>query len=506
MKDNYKPIVLCILDGWGIGNPSYDKYNAIKHANTPCWDELMNSFPNSKLSTCGLDVGLPDGQMGNSEVGHMSIGCGRVIYQDLVRINNAIENRDLENKPIIQDLIKKHKNANKSVHLFGLCSDGGVHSHINHLIYLAKILASNAVSVQLHLFLDGRDVAPSSALIYLQEIEKLIAEYKNIKIATISGRFYAMDRDNRIERTNLSMGAIKNENAIKFKDASEYIKDQYSKDISDEFISPAVYQDYLGIQTGDSVLFTNFRSDRIRQLAEAILDDCEGLEYKIGMTSYSKELSKRLYSLFEEQQINNSLGEILSNSGKKQLRMAETEKYAHVTFFFNGGAEGPYIGEDRVLVPSPRVKTYDLLPEMSAAKLTDKLIEAIEEKKHDLIIINYANADMVGHSGNFEAAKKAVEALDGCLTKIYTAIKKEDGALMITADHGNVECMFDDTASVAHTSHTLNPVPFVLVANDLFKSGISLKDGTLSDIAPTILKIMNMKQPNEMTGSSLIRE
>ena len=506
MKDNYKPIVLCILDGWGIGNPSYDKYNAIKHANTPCWDELMNSFPNSKLSTCGLDVGLPDGQMGNSEVGHMSIGSGRVIYQDLVRINNAIGSGDFEKKSIIQDLIKKHKNSNKSVHLFGLCSDGGVHSHINHLIYLAKILASNAVSVQLHLFLDGRDVSPRSALIYLQEIEQLIAEYKNIKIATISGRFYAMDRDNRIERTNLSMGAIKNENAIKFKDASEYIKDQYLQDISDEFIVPAANQGYLGVGPGDSVLFTNFRSDRMRQLAEALLSSCVELEYKIGMTSYSKELSKRLESLFDKQHINNSLGEVISSNGKKQLRMAETEKYAHVTFFFNGGVEDLYPGEDRILVPSPKVKTYDLLPEMSAAKLTDKLIEAIEEKKHDLIIINYANADMVGHSGKFEAAKKAVEALDGCLTKIYTAIKKEDGALMITADHGNVECMFDDTDSVAHTSHTLNPVPFVLVANDLFKSGISLKDGNLSDIAPTILKIMNMKQPNEMTGSSLIRE
>jgi 2,3-bisphosphoglycerate-independent phosphoglycerate mutase len=506
LSDNYKPIVLCILDGWGIGNPNHEKYDAIKQANTPCWDYLLSNFPSSKLFTSGPAVGLPEGQMGNSEVGHMTIGGGRVIYQDLMRINNSIENGDLASKSIIQDLIKKHQKSNNSVHLFGLCSDGGVHSHLEHLIYLAKLLAAHNISVKLHLFLDGRDVAPRSASIYLKQIDELIKEYNNIEIATISGRFYAMDRDKRIDRTKLCLDAIKNAVGIKIKNAYEYIKEEYSKDISDEFIPPALYNDYLGIQAGDSVLFTNFRSDRIRQIAEALLDNCKGLEYKIGMTNYSKDLSKRLKTLFEEQEISNSLGEALSIEGKKQLRLAETEKYAHVTFFFNGGDEEPYQGEDRILIPSPKVQTYDLLPEMSSTKLTEELIKAIENKKHDLIIVNYANADMVGHSGKFEAATKAVEAIDGCLEKIHSAIEKSSGALLISADHGNIESMFDEQNDVAHTSHTLNPVPFILVANNLYQSKISLKDGDLSDIAPTILQLMNVKKPSEMTGSSLIRE
>lgn len=506
MINNYKTVVLCILDGWGIADPKHDKYNAIKQANAPYWNYLLNNFPNSKLYTSGTAVGLPEGQMGNSEVGHMTIGSGRVIYQDLVRINKSIENGSLEKESIIQNLIKKHQNLNSSVHLLGLCSDGGVHSHIIHMIYLAKLLAANNIVVKLHLFLDGRDVAPRSASIYLKQIDELIKQHNNIEIATISGRFYAMDRDNRTERTNLCLNAIKASLGIKINNFHEYIQAQYAKDISDEFITPATCINYSGIQTGDSILFTNFRSDRIRQLAEALINDYSELEYKIGMTNYSKELSKKLEVLFAEQEINNSLGEIISAADKKQLRMAETEKYAHVTFFFNAGSEEQYIGEDRILIPSPKVQTYDLLPEMSSTKLTDELVKAIENGKYDLIIVNYANADMVGHSGDFEAAKKAVEAIDICLKRIHYAIEKSNSILVISADHGNIEYMFDEKNDIAYTSHTLNPVPFILIANDLEKNRISLRDGNLSDIAPTILKIMNIKQPNVMTGSSLIRE
>jgi 2,3-bisphosphoglycerate-independent phosphoglycerate mutase len=506
LTNDYKTVVLCILDGWGIGDPKHNKYNAIKQANAPYWDYLLSNFPNSKLYTSGAAVGLPEGQMGNSEVGHMTIGSGRVIYQDLVLINKSIENGDLEKESIIQNLIKKHQNLNMAVHLLGLCSDGGVHSHISHLMYLAKLLASNNIVVKLHLFLDGRDVAPRSATLYLEQIDALIKQYNNIEIATISGRFYAMDRDNRMERTKICLNAIKDGLGININNVHDYIQGQYGIDVSDEFIPPAIYGDYSGIQVGDSILFTNFRSDRIRQIAEALLDDYIGLEYKIGMTSYSKDLSKKLEVLFAEQRINYSLGEIISADGKKQLRIAETEKYAHVTFFFNAGSEEPYIGEDRILIPSPKVQTYDLLPEMSSTKLTDALVEAIENGKYDLIIVNYANADMVGHSGDFEAAKKAVEAIDKCLKRIHSSINKSDSILLISADHGNIEYMFDEKNDVAYTSHTLNPVPFLLIANDLTQSRISLKDGNLSDIAPTILKIMNIKQPNVMTGSSLIRE
>lgn len=506
MSNDYRPILLCILDGFGIGNPKDASHDAIKQASLPCWNYLLQNFPYTELETSGKAVGLPVGQMGNSEVGHMAIGSGRIILQDLLRINKAIHNGDLAKHPQLLALIQQHLKSNKIVHLFGLASDGGVHSHLDHLIFLAKLLAKHQLKVKLHLFLDGRDTAPISASIYLNQIDSLIAEFPSIKIATIAGRFYAMDRDQRWQRTKMAYQAIMGKSEDKISNWRDYLQTQYEQNIHDEFVIPAAMNDYEGIKAGDSVIFTNFRSDRVRQLVQSILKDGPSLSYKIGMTHYSEELSLELVSLFPAQIISNNLGEIISLQNKKQLRIAETEKYAHVTFFFNGGKEDLYPGEDRILIPSPDVYTYDLQPEMSAAKVTDELIKAINDNVYDLIVVNYANGDMVGHSGKMEAAVKAVETLDKCLNKLYLEIMKTNGILIITADHGNVEYMFDEGNNVPHTSHTLNPVPFLLVANDLYWSKVKLAKGNLSDIAPTILKIMDIKQPSEMTGTSLIRE
>ena len=503
MNHAHKPIVLCILDGWGINTSTNQEYNALSLANTPTLDYLSANFPSTELSTSGMDVGLPTGQMGNSEVGHMTIGSGRIIFQDLVRINLAIENGDLEKDETILKLMEAHKNNKKSVHLLGLCSDGGVHSHIKHLIFIAELLGFNKISVKLHLFLDGRDVSPKSAEKYLNEIDILITKYPSIEIASIAGRFYAMDRDNRTKRTELSFESIAKAKGLEINNWQDFLDNQYNQNISDEFIIPAVMKNYSGINEGDSLLFTNFRSDRMRQLSQKLIDEAPKLSYKIGMTHYSSKLSKDLTCLFKERSIANGLGEIVSTNNKKQLRIAETEKYAHVTFFFNGGREEPYSGEDRILIESPKVNTYDLQPEMSAAKLTTKLIEAIESQKHDLIVVNYANCDMVGHSGIMSAAVKAVEALDSCIEQLYQAITQINGTLIITADHGNIECMFDEINHAPHTSHTLNPVPLLIIKNDLKNKPLKLEHGTLSDIAPTILKMMNIKQPQEMTGRSI---
>lgn len=510
MTDKYKPVVLCILDGWGISKDPDTRYNAIEQASTPCWDFFLKSFPHTELSTSGEDVGLPKGQMGNSEVGHMTIGSGRVVLQDLLRINQSINDSSLADHSILKQLIKDHQKTNKTVHLLGLCSNGGVHSHIDHMIFLSKLLSENNIQVRLHLFLDGRDVAPSSAPIFLEQIDNLLSN-KNIKIATISGRFYAMDRDSRWERCELAYKAIAKGKGIKTPNWIDHLKNQYQNNIYDEFIMPAAMNDYNGIEEGDSLIFTNFRSDRIRQLAQSLLlsnfnhfprKDIK-LNYQIGMTSYSSELDKTLKTLFSEQKIENNLGKSVSLNNKKQLRIAETEKYAHVTFFFNSGKEDNYPGEDRILVPSPNVHTYDLQPEMSAQLVTQELIKSINSKKYDLIIVNYANTDMVGHSGKMDAAIKSVEAIDSCLSELYKAIKQTDGLLMITADHGNVEQMFNKSDKAPHTSHTTNPVPLVLVANNLEKIKVTITKGNLSDIAPSILKYMNITQPKEMTGRPL---
>lgn len=513
MTDHYKPVVLCVLDGWGIDDSKSNKYNAIGQARTPCWDFLLKNFPNSRLLTSGSAVGLPDGQMGNSEVGHMTIGSGRIILQDLLRINKSISDGSLAQHSYLQALVKDYKNSDHAVHLFGLCSDGGVHSHIDHLIFLIEFLNQNNIKVKLHLFLDGRDVAPNSSGIFLKKIQDVVKQSKNVQIASIAGRFYAMDRDNKWDRTELSYKAIVEAKADKITNIEDYIAGQYDKGIFDEFIPPVIIDDYQGIKDNDSVIFSNFRSDRIRQLAKSILfskfDHFKKknikLKHKLGMTHYSKELNKYLKVLFPEQNLENNLGQIVSVSGKKQLRIAETEKYAHVTFFFNGGVEEAYSGEDRVLVPSPNVRTYDLQPEMSSYLLTEELIKAIESKKYDLIIINYASGDMVGHSGNMEAAIKAAEVIDDCLSKIYKVIKATNSMLMITADHGNLEHMFDEKNQLPHTSHTTNPVPFVVVANNLCKTKKSLPEGNLSDVAPTVLDVLGLETPQEMTGKSLVK-
>lgn len=506
-----KPLVLCILDGLGVNNQIDNSSNAFAIAQTPCLDFLKSNYPYSELVTSGEAVGLPHGQMGNSEVGHMTIGSGRVILQDLLRINEAITNKHLKEHHIIRELINAHKNNNSAVHLLGLCSDGGVHSHIEHMMYIAMILAENDIQVRLHLFLDGRDVGPKTAEIFLKQIDQLINKYNNIQIATISGRFYAMDRDNRWDRIKIAYDAIASGGAIKIDNWQEYLLSQYSKEIYDEFIKPASLQNYMGMQNSDSIIFTNFRSDRIRQLAQSLLDDKFDLfenknilfKYKVGMTNYSSDLNNILDTLFVEQNIDNNLPQVISLNGKKQLRIAETEKYAHVTFFFNGGREEKYHGEDRILIPSPKVSTYDLAPEMSAFEITEALIKAISSKKYDLIVVNYANCDMVGHSGKLGPAIKAVEIVDSCVKKIFQSIKEVDGVLIITSDHGNVEHMYDTNYNSVHTSHTTNPVPFYFVTDNSNYKNITLKNGNLSDIAPTILKLMNIQIPQEMTGKPL---
>ncbi len=496
----YRPILLCILDGFGISGST--KYNAIKQANTKFLDYLFKHYPNTELETSGEAVGLPAGQMGNSEVGHMTIGSGRIILQDLLKINRAVANNELAKHQYLLELIESHRNNIKAVHLLGLCSDGGVHSHINHLIYIAETLSQNNITVKLHLFLDGRDTPQTSAETYLKQIDNILD--KNISIATIAGRFYAMDRDHRWERTSLAMDAIVSATGNKISNWPSYLRDQYQNNIFDEFIVPAILPGYAGVEDGDSLIFINFRSDRIIQLANKLLDTEIDFTHKIGMTSYSSELDKKLVSLFAEEKITNNLAEILSLNNKTQFRIAETEKYAHITFFFNGGREESFLGEDRMLEPSPKIATYDLKPEMSAYEVTNKLEEAIQSDKYDFILVNYANGDMVGHSGKMDAAIKAIETLDKCLEKLYKEISKKNGMLIIAADHGNVECMFDEEKKMPHTFHTLNPVPILFVANDLFDQKIQLIKGNLTDIAPTILKLMKLQKPKEMTGKEII--
>jgi len=506
LASEHHPIILCILDGWGISNDH--EYNAISLAKTPFWNYLLQNFPHTEISTSGEIVGLPPKQMGNSEVGHMTIGSGRIILQDLLRINNAINDDSLAKHEIIQNLLE----TSKTTHLLALCSDGGVHSSIEHIIYLAKIIASKNIDVKLHLFTDGRDVSPKSAGKYLNYIDNLQQNFPNIKIATIAGRFYAMDRDQKWDRTKQAYEAIVNGLGNKINAWQDYLQEQYDKNITDEFIIPASFKDYHGLNDEDSIIFVNFRSDRIRQLAKSILypdfkhftNKMIKFKHQIGMTDYSDNLKKTLSILFPEEEVINSLGEIIAKSQKTQLRIAETEKYPHVTFFFNGGKENPYPNEDRILVSSPNVLTYDLQPEMSAYEMTKHLTTAITTKKYDLIIINYANADMVGHSGNLDAAIKAVEVIDHCLKEIYSSIKETDFTMLVTSDHGNVEYMFDKENNTVHTSHTTNPVPLVLVAKNLFQSKLKLEKGSLRDIAPTILELMHIKKPQEMTGKSLL--
>jgi len=486
-----KPVLLCILDGFGIGEDN--DYNAIAKAKMPNYQRILKTYPHGQLKTSGLDVGLPDGQIGNSEVGHMTIGAGRVIYQDLPRINKAIANQELDKNNKIQQLINNLKNQNKSCHIMGLLSDGGVHSHINHIIYLANLLSKNNIKVYLHCFLDGRDVAQKSAIKYLKQVEKF-------NIATISGRYYSMDRDKKWDRIKLATDAIVFGKGTKFNNPHQVVEESYSQEITDEFVKPYSAINYEGIKDGDALIFANFRADRARQISQKLFELCK-FSSALALTEYSKELNNHYETLFPHQEIKNSLPEILEKNNLKQLRIAETEKYAHVTFFFSCGRELEFKGESRVMVQSPLVSTYDLKPEMSSAEIGEKLCFAINSNDFDFIIVNYANPDMVGHSGLLDPSIKACEAIDKQLAILEKIILQKNGAMIISADHGNIECMIDENHN-PHTAHTTNPVPFILIVNNANQYNIN--DGKLSDIAPSILNLLAIEKPIEMDGKNLI--
>ncbi|WP_338476805.1 2,3-bisphosphoglycerate-independent phosphoglycerate mutase [Wolbachia endosymbiont (group A) of Nomada hirtipes] len=496
---NIKSVVLCILDGWGNGIEN-NKYNAISNANPPCWQYISSNYPKCSLSACGADVGLPGGQIGNSEVGHMNIGSGRVVMQSLQRINQEIGT--IENNVNLQSFINDLKSKNGICHIMGLISDGGVHSHQKHISTLANKISQHGIKVVIHAFLDGRDTLPNSGKKCIQEFTKSI-KGNDTRIATVSGRYYAMDRDNRWERTIEAYEAIAFAKAPCHDNAVSLIDENYQNNITDEFIRPAVIGDYQGIKPEDGVLLANFRADRMIQLASILLGKTDYAKVAkfssiLSMMKYKEDL--KIPYIFPPTSFADTLGQTIEDNKLRQLRIAETEKYAHVTFFFNCGKEEPFSGEERILIPSPKVQTYDLQPEMSAFELTEKLVEKIHSQEFALIVVNYANPDMVGHTGNIKAAEKAVLAVDDCLAKVLNAVKKSSKtALIVTADHGNVECMFDEENNTPHTAHTLNKVPFIVSCDNL-----KLRDGRLSDIAPTILQLLGIKKPNEMTGSSLI--
>ena len=502
-----KPVVLCILDGWGYREETQD--NAIKLANTPTYDRLWNSVPRAWLKTSGLAVGLPDGQMGNSEVGHTNIGSGRVVLQDLPRIDNAVKTGALTQNAELLAFINTLKNSGGTAHLMGLLSPGGVHSHQDHIAALATIIAGAGVPVRIHAFLDGRDTPPRSAVPYLVKFESDIASAPNAAVATVTGRYWAMDRDKRWDRVQKAYNAVVSGNgSTQAHSAVDAIKAGYARDENDEFIEPTVVGPYTGMQNGDGLLMANFRADRAREILTAMVDpDFEGFERgspieftcRAGMVEFSSALNKQLTVLFPSEEVLNSLGEVLAGAKIPQLRIAETEKYAHVTFFFNGGVEAAFVGEDRMLIPSPDVATYDLKPEMSAHEVTDQLVEAIKSGKYGAIIANYANPDMVGHTGIMSAAIKAVETIDACLFRLEKAVVDTGAAMIVTADHGNVEMMTDAATGQAHTAHTSLDVPALFVNHEA-----PIQNGSLSDIAPTMLNIMGLEQPIEMTGHSLL--
>ena len=502
-----RPVMLVILDGWGSREDTAD--NAIRQAKTPVFDRLWQAGPHGFLRTSGKDVGLPDGQMGNSEVGHLNIGAGRVVIQDLPRIDNAIARGEIDHAPTLLALIEKLKQSGGTCHLAGLVSPGGVHSHQDHAVALAEILSRAGIPVLVHAITDGRDTPPQSAGGNIKRF--LAALPPPVRIASLCGRYYAMDRDKRWDRVEKAYKAIVEADGPRFADAPAVVAAAYADNKFDEFIVPAVVGDYRGIKDGDGVLCFNFRADRVREILSAMLDpNFSGFPRKrlvrftaaAGMAQYSDELDKFMLTIFPPQTFANILGEVVADAGRTQLRMAETEKYPHVTYFLNGGREEPYPGEDRVMVPSPKVATYDLQPEMSAPELTDKAVAAIGSGKYDLIVLNYANPDMVGHTGSLPAAIKAVETVDAGLGRIAEAVAKAGGALVVTADHGNCEMMRDPQTGGPHTAHTTNPVPVVLAGA---RNRALVGQGSLADIAPTLLELMELPKPKEMTGRSLLR-
>ncbi|MDY6798052.1 MAG: 2,3-bisphosphoglycerate-independent phosphoglycerate mutase [Pseudomonadota bacterium] len=512
MTDTRKPTALIILDGWGHRDPAED--NAISNANTPFWDKAWSERPKTLINTSGMFVGLPQGQMGNSEVGHMNLGAGRVVYQSLTRVDKDVEDGTFGKNPVICAAIDKAINAGRAVHLMGLLSPGGVHSHEDHILAAAEVAATRgAKEVYIHAFLDGRDMPPRSAR---PSLEKAAAKLKSLgvgRVASIVGRYFAMDRDNRWERVEEAYNLVTlGESEFVAADPLSALDQAYERGENDEFVKAtrihtAGEPDGL-INDGDTVLFMNFRADRAREMTRAFVEqDFTGFSRRkhpqladfVMLTEYAADIDASC--AYPPEQLSNGLGEYVSKLGKRQLRIAETEKYAHVTFFFNGGMETPFEGEDRILVPSPRVATYDLQPEMSAPEVTDKLVEAIRSGKYDLVVCNYANGDMVGHTGDLQAAIKAAECIDQCLARVAGALEEVGGEALVTADHGNCEQMSDPNSGQVHTAHTTGPVPLIYLGD----RKVTLKqDGSLSDVAPSLLTLMGLEQPAEMTGHSLI--
>jgi 2,3-bisphosphoglycerate-independent phosphoglycerate mutase len=503
-------VVLCILDGWGERADRAD--NAVLLARTPNWNRFLARSPHSHMEASELHVGLPAGQMGNSEVGHMNLGAGRVVMQDLPRIDAAVADGSLARAPALRDFIGAMKRSGGAAHLMGLVSPGGVHSHQTHLAALARCLDEAGVPVEVHMFLDGRDTPPRSAKEFVAKFAADIAALGRVRVATVGGRYFGMDRDKRWDRVEKAYRAIVMGEGEHGSDALAVIERSYARNVSDEFVPPTVIDPYRGMSDGDGVLMGNFRADRVRQILSSLLDPAFSafargrvvhVAAAAGLTEYSGELNRFMSALFPPEELTETFGEIVAAAGLTQLRIAETEKYAHVTFFFNGGREETFAGESRILIPSPKVATYDLKPEMSAPEVTDALVAAIEQEEFDVIVVNYANTDMVGHTGDLAAAVKAVETVDACLGRIASALERVGGTMLVTADHGNVEMMRDEATGQAHTAHTTNPVPLVLVNPP---PGVAtLSNGKLADIAPTLLALLRLPQPRVMTGRSLLR-
>lgn len=497
-----KPLVLCILDGCGIREESNG--NAFKNAKKDTFDFLVQNYSHTLLDASGTFVGLPDGQMGNSEVGHMNIGAGRIVYQPLELINKAIQEETFYSNPELLSVIEHVKNNNSKLHIMGLMSDGGVHSHINHLKALVRLAQKHNIETYYHLFLDGRDVSPKSCYSYIKELEDM--NYG--KIATISGRYYAMDRDDNFERLKLAYDAIFYNEAPRYESAKEMIELSYQEGITDEFVKPGIINEVM-VEDNDAIIAFNFRKDRLRELFTCITNPTYYMDKALEKNMHIKSLNLKCLTMmpvvesvkcphaYTDPNLENILGEYLAKNNKSQLRIAETEKYAHVTFFFDGGSEKDYENEKKILIPSPKVATYDLKPEMSAGEVTDALIAELDKDIFDVVILNYANGDMVGHTGDYEAAKTAIEFLDKCLKRVYDKVMEKEGTLLITADHGNCDIMWDENNNVV-TSHTTSKVPFIITKD------VNLKSGKLADIAPTILYLLGLDIPSEMTGENLI--
>ncbi len=507
--DRPRPVVLCVLDGWGERHECED--NAICSADAPVWRHLVTDWPHARIQASALDVGLPAGQMGNSEVGHMNLGAGRVVMQDMPRIDAAIADGSLAASPALAGFVAKLKASGGTCHLMGLISPGGVHSHQSQIAALARLIGDAGVPVAIHAFLDGRDTPPKSALGYLETLAGGIAGVPGPGIVTVTGRYWAMDRDKRWDRVERAWRVLVAAEGARAETAAAAVEAAYARGETDEFVAPTAIGGYVGMRDGDGLVMGNFRADRAREILLALLDPgfdgfarprTVAFAAALGLTEYSTRLNELMAVLFPAESLDRILGQILADGGYRQLRIAETEKYAHVTFFFNGGVEEPMAGEDRILVPSPKVATYDLQPEMSAFEVTDKLVAAIEDGGYDFILVNFANGDMVGHTGDFDAAVKAVEAVDKCLGRLETAVAAAGGTLLITADHGNAELMRDYEINQPHTAHTTNLVPLVMANPPAWARGI--RDGRLADVAPTILALMGIEKPREMTGESLI--